>query len=200
MLDTPSTRGWLLAFVMSGWLSNALVVRFSHDVELQHKLEHPWGLGLASVLALLVLGALVRVNSDARHRRLLWATAITLGTDVVVLAIAIRAQWLGGTAFQAPVLESILVYSPSVAFFVAVPLLVHRRLARVSELAATLTFVALVLSILSISAAAMYRLLGDRTFVFSHGYTVAWDTVWGLGQYGLAFGLYRCGALHGRDA
>ena len=190
----------MLAFVMSGGLSHALVVRFSHDIELQRTLDHAWGLGLLSALALLVLGSLVRANSDARQRQLLWATAIALGTDVVVLAIAIRTQWLGGTAFQAPIYESILVYTPSIAFFIAVPLLVHRFLARVSERAATLTFVALVFSILGISAAVLSRLLGDGTFVFSRGYTVAWDTAWALGQYGLAFGLYRCGALHGRDA
>ncbi len=181
----------MIALLASGIVTSSCASWFCSDVAFQAFIASPGGTCLALLTALFVVASIVLGVSPPQRGSLLVAVAITVSLDLGLLAVGVKWRWLSGVAFNAPLANMGIVYGPAVAWYVATPLMIYAWLAVSSKRWALMLYAVAVLVFFAVSLGVVRRLLLNRIFVFAGGYSVVWDSIWGVAQYALALLLYR---------
>jgi hypothetical protein len=184
-------RGRATPFVIVAILLWALVPRFRADTAVQDALATPLGLLVSLVLAAATIGTLILWNWPVDRRPFLWAILVTTALDTLLLVLAEREHWLGGTVVRPSTFLLVTIYGAAFVAFTAVPLGVYRRIAAASPRAAVAVYLVIVIALSAASVPVLEDWLQRGIYVFDRGYSIAWDVTWGAVQWLFALGLYE---------
>jgi hypothetical protein len=184
-------RMWTAAAVVSFLTGGRFVNVFRSTPKVQDLVAHPLGTIGIALAAMVMVGALIHWGRRSENRPVAMVTLLCTAINTAILALANHYAWFGGTVVRPPLHVQMLVYGMAFLGLTLPPLLLYRRLESRSPILALIAYLAFVVAFSAASAPVERDFVAKGVYVFSPGYTMATDILWGVAWYLFALSVYQ---------